>query len=70
MPIIMVDDDLDAREVVAYAEKECAGAVREGHRFLFFRHPFAQSTKELVRDFLSDEYFHNCVIRRIYLLTH
>lgn len=64
-----MDDDLDAREIVADAEKQGAGAVREGHRFLFFRHPLAQSTEELVRDFLSDEYFHNCGTRRICLLT-
>jgi len=58
-PIIMMDDDLNAGEVVADAEKEGAGAVREGHRFRFIRHPFAQPAEELVGDFLSDEYFHN-----------
>jgi hypothetical protein len=59
MTIIMMHDDLDAGEIVTDAEKQGAGAVREGHRFVFFRHPLAQATEELVRDFLSDEYFHN-----------
>lgn len=70
MPVIMMDDHLHAGEVVADAEKERAGAVREGHRFRFLRHPLAQSPKELVGDFLSDEYFHNCVIRRACLLAY
>lgn len=55
----MMDDDLHAREVVADAEKQGTGAVREGHRFHFIRHPFSQSTEELVGDFLLYQYFHN-----------
>ena len=59
MSIIVMDYHLHAREIVADAEKERTGAIRKGHRFRFIRHPFAQPAKELVGDFLSDEYFHN-----------
>jgi hypothetical protein len=59
MPIIVVNDDLHAGEVVADTEKQRAGTVGKRHRFPFIWHPFSQSPEELVGDFLSDEYFHN-----------
>jgi hypothetical protein len=59
MSVIMVDDYLYAREIVADAEKESTGAVRKGHGLIFFRHPFTEFTEVLVGDFLSDEYFHS-----------
>ncbi len=63
MSIIVMDHNLDAREIITDAEKKRAGAIRESHRSRFIRHPCTQSAEELVGDFLSDEYFHNLVIR-------
>jgi hypothetical protein len=57
MPVIMMNDDLVAREIITDAEKKCAGAIGEDHRIRFIRHPFSQSPEELVGDFLSDEHF-------------
>lgn len=65
MTVIMMNDDLDAGYVESDAEEEGTGAVRKAHGFRFIRHPSAQVTEKLVRDFLTDKYFHDFIFQLI-----
>lgn len=54
---------MDAREVVADAEEEGAGAVVEDHRLMRIRYPASQATQIQFGGILLDENFHSAISR-------